>query len=95
MIIKNEREQWVGCSLCGDRIELSRTDATNPLTVLMHLQQMRIEHKPCEEYSLDPAMARLQRIYRVRMREELAAPRVDTPATLFGDECAKLLKDMA
>jgi hypothetical protein len=72
MIIKDGTEQWIGCTLCGERIELTQTDAANPLTVLMHLQQMRGEHKPCEQYSFDPAKARLERIYRVRMREALA-----------------------
>ena len=72
MIIKDGTEQWIRCTLCGDRLELSREDANNPLTVLMHLQQMRTEHKPCEQYSFDPAKARLERIYRVGMRAAMA-----------------------
>jgi hypothetical protein len=73
MIVKNEREQWVGCSLCGEKIELSRAEVANPLTVLMFLQQLRIDHKGCERYSLDKAKARIERIYLVRMRTEMAA----------------------
>jgi hypothetical protein len=73
MIIKDGTNQWMRCTLCDEGIELSRADASNPETVLMHLQQMRIEHKPCEQHRLDPARARIERIYRVRMRSELAA----------------------
>ena len=72
MIVKNEREQWVGCTLCGERLELTRGEAANPLTVLMHLQQMRAEHKACEEFSLDPEKARIERTWRLGMREAMA-----------------------
>ncbi len=72
MIIKNEREQWIACSLCGETMELSRNEVANPLAVLMHLQAMRKEHKPCEQFSLDPHKAKIERVYRVRMRTAMA-----------------------
>jgi hypothetical protein len=72
MIIKNERERWVGCSLCGEKTELSHAEVADPATVLMYLQLMRLDHKPCEEFSLNPERARIERVYRVGMRAAMA-----------------------
>jgi hypothetical protein len=73
MIIKDGSNEWIACTLCSDRIELSKDDAASPLTVRTQLQKMRAEHKDCEQFALDPARARAERIYRVGMRVEWAA----------------------
>ncbi|MDP9039817.1 MAG: hypothetical protein M3O02_11190 [Acidobacteriota bacterium] len=76
MIVKNEREQWIGCSICKELVELKRKTLQNTETVLMMVEQMKEEHKGCEQYKDDPRMARLQREFAVRMRREMerAAP---------------------
>ena len=71
MIVRNDREQWIGCDICEEVTELSRRILANPETVLLMLEELRRDHKDCEQYRHDPRTAKLQRGFKVRMRHEM------------------------
>lgn len=77
MIVKNDREQWIGCNICGETVELRRRTLAHPETVLLMIEELASDHATCEQYKHDPRMARMQRAYVVGMRRETerAAPR--------------------
>jgi hypothetical protein len=76
MIVKNEREQWIGCNICEELVELRRKTLAHPETVLLMMEELARDHATCEQYKHDPRMAKMQRAYVVGMRRETerAAP---------------------
>lgn len=73
MIVKNELEQWVGCTGCGERIELRRKTLSDPETVLLLMERLREDHVDCDRLSLEsPRKAEVARDFRRRMRREFA-----------------------
>lgn len=71
MIVKHERLQYLECDICGETIEVKRKTLANPETVLIMIEQLTEDHKPCEEFKTDPERARIERGYKVRMRCEM------------------------
>lgn len=72
MIVRNDHEQFLACDICGECIELRRRTLANPETVLIMFERMVDDHRDCEQYKHDPRTAKLQRGFKLRMREEMA-----------------------
>ena len=71
MILRNDRDEALECSHCHQVIELRKKTMQNPETLMLLVEQMREEHKPCEEFAEDPGRARAERVYREGMRDEM------------------------
>jgi hypothetical protein len=71
MIVKNEHEQWIGCSICGEQVELKRRTLANSETVLLMMEHLAKDHTACERYKDDPRRAEIERGYTTRMRREM------------------------
>jgi hypothetical protein len=71
MIVRNEREQALECSLCGELLGISDETKRCPAAVLVLMAGMGADHQACEEYLNDPRMARAARDFRLRMRHAL------------------------
>ena len=72
MIVRNDREQWIGCDICEEITELSRRVLANSETVLLMVEELTRDHRDCEEYKHNPRQAQLQRGFKVRMRNEMS-----------------------
>ena len=72
MIVVNQQEQWVGCTVCEERIELRRKTLANTETMLLIREHLTAEHNACEQNKANPARAKRDREFSRRVREELA-----------------------
>ena len=66
MIVKNEGETSIECSVCGELVRLSAETRANPETKLLLMEQMGKEHAGCERYADQPFRPRRKRIFLVR-----------------------------
>lgn len=71
MIQMNDRDQCIGCTVCGETTELTRGNLRHPEQLIEKKERMAEEHAPCEEFKHNPERARAERQYRQAMREEL------------------------
>jgi hypothetical protein len=70
MIVTNDRERWIGCTLCGEQVEVRERTFQIRETVLMMVEELREDHVECEKYKDDPRRAAIERGFKVRMRRE-------------------------
>lgn len=71
MIVKDEHPQILKCTLCGELAEVKKKVFRDPDAMLEFLTELRKDHKDCEKFKDDPDRARIERVYKVRMRCEV------------------------
>ena len=65
MIVRNDREQWIGCDICEECVELSRAQVADSEAMMIRVENMRQDHRSCLRFRHDPA----------RMKNELGVNR--------------------
>lgn len=73
MIVRVEMLQCLECDICGDVVEVRRETAENPETMLMMIEALEDEHRPCVEFPDDPERAQREREFRAQIKAELKA----------------------
>lgn len=70
-MIRNWDLQCLECPDCGEQIPIKRKLLRDQDAMLELVDEQRYVHKRCKELAGDPARAKLEREYRVRMRCEV------------------------
>jgi hypothetical protein len=71
MIVKNERESALECTLCGELEGVSPRALVNEAALMILMDRVSRDHLDCAEWEHDPARARVERQFKVRMRAEM------------------------
>jgi hypothetical protein len=72
VIVLDQRDQALTCSSCGEQEGITPREMANEAVLAVRTSRMADQHAGCEKWAHNPARAKAERGYTVRMRALLA-----------------------
>lgn len=69
MIVHDVREQAIECAICGGQEGVDERSLRNQAALTIRMGQMAEDHRACEKWAGQPARAKAERAYTIRMRQ--------------------------
>ena len=68
MIVLDQRNEALTCSSCGEQEGITPREMASDAVLAVRTSHMADEHAACEKWQGNPARAKAERMYTVRMR---------------------------
>lgn len=68
MIVKNERESALECTLCGELEGVSPKALQNEAALMILMDRVSRDHMDCVQFADNPKRAKVEREFKLRVR---------------------------